>query len=212
MTGTSKAWLGQFGELGHPYTHPSTKQCDHNHDTLYSKLDHTHTEYASKEYCEQIISASTTGYTYNYTINWDRYNRSVIVPSGTITMDEILLHSLKYSDILEFDPTVAYISANIPCTLCVTNCTNPDSISTANPNTKTGTFSNSEIYANGAELSVSYSQIISWLTPTMTFKMVNDYLSLYFILPGAGMLGGVGTTFEYYIDTGSADITIKFMR
>ena len=59
MTGTSKAWLGQFGELGHPYTHPTTKQCnysythpstqqcDHNHDSIYSKLGHTHDDYLS---------------------------------------------------------------------------------------------------------------------------------------------------------------------
>lgn len=31
ITGTSKAWLGGFGEIGKPYsyTHPSTKQCDY---------------------------------------------------------------------------------------------------------------------------------------------------------------------------------------
>lgn len=33
MTGSSKAWLGQFGELGHPYTHPSAKQCNYSVDT-----------------------------------------------------------------------------------------------------------------------------------------------------------------------------------
>lgn len=54
MTGNSKAWLGQFGELGHPYTHPTSKQCNysythpssqqcmHNHDSVYSKLGHVH--------------------------------------------------------------------------------------------------------------------------------------------------------------------------
>lgn len=31
MTGTSKAWLGGFGELGKPYTHPSTKQCNYSY-------------------------------------------------------------------------------------------------------------------------------------------------------------------------------------
>lgn len=28
VTGLSKAWLGRFGEIGHPYIHPSSKQCD----------------------------------------------------------------------------------------------------------------------------------------------------------------------------------------
>ena len=33
VTGTSKAWLGGFGEIGKPYsyTHPSTQQCTHTH-------------------------------------------------------------------------------------------------------------------------------------------------------------------------------------
>ena len=40
LTGLSKAWLGRFGEIGHPYSHPSSKQCDaaagnHAHDDLY---------------------------------------------------------------------------------------------------------------------------------------------------------------------------------
>lgn len=59
ITGNSKAWLGQFGELGHPYTHPTSKQCSysyshpstlqctHNHDSIYSKLGHTHDDYLS---------------------------------------------------------------------------------------------------------------------------------------------------------------------
>lgn len=33
MTGNSKAWLGGFGEIGKPYTHPSTKQCSYEVDT-----------------------------------------------------------------------------------------------------------------------------------------------------------------------------------
>ena len=31
MTGLSKAWLGRFGEIGHPYTHPSSKQCNYSY-------------------------------------------------------------------------------------------------------------------------------------------------------------------------------------
>lgn len=42
MTGSSKAWLGQFGELGHPYTHPTSKQCD------AAAGNHTHSDYLSK--------------------------------------------------------------------------------------------------------------------------------------------------------------------
>ena len=27
MTGNTKAWIGKFGEIGHPYVHPYSKQC-----------------------------------------------------------------------------------------------------------------------------------------------------------------------------------------
>lgn len=52
MTGNSKAWLGQFGELGHPYTHPSTKQCNYSYSHPSTKQcdaaagNHTHSGYA----------------------------------------------------------------------------------------------------------------------------------------------------------------------
>lgn len=33
LTGSSRAFLGTFGELGHPYTHPTEKQCNYSVDT-----------------------------------------------------------------------------------------------------------------------------------------------------------------------------------
>lgn len=49
ITGTSKAWLGGFGEIGKPYsyTHPSTKQCNYNY-THPSTLQCTHTHTKSQ--------------------------------------------------------------------------------------------------------------------------------------------------------------------
>ena len=175
--------------------------------------NHTHDNYASKEWCEQIIGASTNGYSYTYTAEWNTYNRSAVVPTSSGTnVDEILLYSLDYTQFLEFDPTSAKISANISLTMGVTECPNISNISTANPNTNIGTFNNSEIYANGSEVSVAYSQLITWVSPTMTFRMASGKLMLYFILSSVGMLAGQGTTIKYYINGGSADITVKFMR
>lgn len=53
VTGTSKAWLGGFGELGKPYAHPSTKQCD------AAASNHTHIEYAPSD----LITMSTVDIT-----------------------------------------------------------------------------------------------------------------------------------------------------
>ena len=33
ITGLTTAWLGNFGELGKPYVHPTTKQCNYTVDT-----------------------------------------------------------------------------------------------------------------------------------------------------------------------------------
>lgn len=46
IIGTSKAWLGRFGEVGHPYNHPSTKQCSYEIDT---------DQFATKTYVNDLV-------------------------------------------------------------------------------------------------------------------------------------------------------------
>lgn len=56
MTGNTKAWLGRFGEVGHPYTHPTTKQCSYAYTHPTTKQcdaaagNHTHSGYAASSH------------------------------------------------------------------------------------------------------------------------------------------------------------------
>ena len=84
VTGTSKAWLGGFGEIGKPYsyTHPSTKQCNYAYTHPSTKQcdaaagSHTHTK-------AQITDFPTTMTPTAHT------HAASDVTSGTLSADRI---------------------------------------------------------------------------------------------------------------------------
>lgn len=187
IIGTSKAWLGRFGEVGHPV------------DTSL---------FATKEYCEQIIGASTSGYSYNYNAAWEQYTRNFTIITSKSPQDSYILYTLPYTELLEFDPTKVTISANISTTITVDECTNPPSPKTA---TASVTFSGDECYTNGSELS-KQTTIFSWLSVGIGFIMDIDKLYLRCNIISAGMLASNNSNFKYTVTSGSAEITVKFLR
>lgn len=68
VTGTSKAWLGGFGEIGKPYsyTHPSTKQCNYAYTHPSTKQcdaaagSHTHTKAQITDFPTTMTPAAHT--------------------------------------------------------------------------------------------------------------------------------------------------------
>lgn len=172
--------------------------------------NHTHDNFATKDWCEQIIGASTNGYVYNYTASWDAATRSFIVPSGTVATyaDVAATYVLPYSSILEFEPIKVAISANITITVTLLECTNMPSLSSG---TKTVTLDGVEINANGSE---SFHGVypVDMTGFRVGFSMTTTDLIMKIGIHSTGTNGGVGTTFKYQLDAGNANITAKFMR
>lgn len=118
------------------------------------------------------------------------------------------MYTLPYTELLEFDPTKVTISANISTTITVDECTNPPSPKTA---TASVTFSGDECYTNGSELS-KQTTIFSWLSVGIGFIMDIDKLYLRCNIISAGMLASNNSNFKYTVTSGSAEITVKFLR
>lgn len=90
MTGTTKAWLGRFGEVGHPYTHPSTKQCNYSVDT---------SSFATKAYVDGKIG-SIKGVTKTFNTAQQKYSKK----AGEYWYDKVYTHTYSINDI-GFIPT-----------------------------------------------------------------------------------------------------------
>ena len=64
ITGLTKAWIGRFGEIGHPYTHPSSKQCSYSYTHPSTKQcdaaagNHTHD---NRYYTESEVNTLLNG-------------------------------------------------------------------------------------------------------------------------------------------------------
>lgn len=85
MTGTTKAWLGRFGEVGHPYSHPAEKQCNYSVDT-YSKsyIDNAFASFSPKNAYNDLVPYGRTKLLGTYTGRFANTTGFSKVPEVTI--------------------------------------------------------------------------------------------------------------------------------
>lgn len=79
MTGTTKAWLGRFGEVGHPYTHPTAKQCNYSYSHPTTKQCNYSYTHPSTKQCDAAAGSHT----------------HTITGSGTITINNTTAGSIN---------------------------------------------------------------------------------------------------------------------
>lgn len=69
-------------------------------------------------------------------------------------------------------------------------------------------FSEAEAILNGTDASKTLTFNMAMNT-SVVFRLTETSLKLIWILTGTGMASGVGTTYGYTMNAGTADITIK---